>query len=198
MTTPEKSRRKWDSNPRSSALEVDTLTTRPTRRSVTHAALWLASHCDTKKTHAIILTEPVNLLQKVKCLMGRPGRHAAMYRIQLQRRQRIVSPGHAGVRGNEAAGRLAGNRSNYNNDNNSNNNNNDDDDDDNNSNKNNNNKSHSKQQFEIFFLTISSLRRLQHARSSGPGAIVCKSRVTCRVTCHVVLRDISATKFNRV
>ena len=41
---------------------------------------------------------------------------------------------------------------------------------------------------------------LQHARSSGPGAIVCKSRAThralitckCRVTCH------SAIKFDRV
>ena len=32
-STPEKSRREWDSNPGSSALEVDSLTTRPTRRS---------------------------------------------------------------------------------------------------------------------------------------------------------------------
>ena len=30
---PEKSRGKWDSNPGSSALEADALTTRPTRRS---------------------------------------------------------------------------------------------------------------------------------------------------------------------
>ena len=33
-STPEKSRRKRDSNPGSSALEADALTTRPTRRSV--------------------------------------------------------------------------------------------------------------------------------------------------------------------
>ena len=47
---------------------------------------------------------------------------------------------------------------------------------------------------------------LQHARSSGPGAIVCKSlathralsRATCRVTCHLVRRDSSAMKFDRV
>ena len=47
---------------------------------------------------------------------------------------------------------------------------------------------------------------LQHARSSGPGAIVCKSRAihlalfTCRchVTCHLVRRDSSAIKFDRV
>ena len=45
---------------------------------------------------------------------------------------------------------------------------------------------------------------LQHARSSGPGAIVCKSRAThralitckCHVTCHLVRRDSSAIKFD--
>ena len=47
---------------------------------------------------------------------------------------------------------------------------------------------------------------LQHARSSGPGAIVCKSRAThrtlitckCHVTCHLVRRDSSDIKFDRV
>ena len=47
---------------------------------------------------------------------------------------------------------------------------------------------------------------LQHVRSSGPGAIVCKSREThralitckCHVTCHLVRRDSSAIKFDRV
>ena len=47
---------------------------------------------------------------------------------------------------------------------------------------------------------------LQHVRSSGPGAIVCKSRAThralitwkCHVTCHLVWRDSSAIKFDRV
>ena len=47
---------------------------------------------------------------------------------------------------------------------------------------------------------------LQHVRSSGPGAIVCKSRAThralimckCHVTCHLVRRDSSAIKFDRV
>ena len=47
---------------------------------------------------------------------------------------------------------------------------------------------------------------LQHARSSGPGAIVCKSRAThrvlitckCHVTCYLVRRDSSAIKFDRV
>ena len=48
--------------------------------------------------------------------------------------------------------------------------------------------------------------RLQHVRSSGPGAIVCKPRAThralitckCHVTCHLVRRDSSAIKFDRV
>ena len=47
---------------------------------------------------------------------------------------------------------------------------------------------------------------LQHVRSSGPGAVVCKSRAThrvfitckCHVACHVVRRDSSAIKFDRV
>ena len=47
---------------------------------------------------------------------------------------------------------------------------------------------------------------LQCARSSGPGAIVCKSRAThqalitckCHVTCHLVQRDSSAIKFDWV
>ena len=47
---------------------------------------------------------------------------------------------------------------------------------------------------------------LQHACSSGPGAIVCKSHTThralitckCRVTCHLMRRDSSAIKFDRV
>ena len=47
---------------------------------------------------------------------------------------------------------------------------------------------------------------LQHVRSSGPGAIVCKTRAThralitckCHVTCHLVRMDSSAIKFDRV
>ena len=47
---------------------------------------------------------------------------------------------------------------------------------------------------------------LQLVRSSGPCAIMCKSRAThrtlitckCHVTCHLVRRDSSAIKFDRV
>ena len=52
----------------------------------------------------------------------------------------------------------------------------------------------------------SAANRLRHVRSSGLGAIVCKSRAThrqfitckCHVTCHLVRRDSSAIKFDRV
>ena len=47
---------------------------------------------------------------------------------------------------------------------------------------------------------------LQHVRSSDPGEIVCKSRAThrtlimckCHATCHLIRRDSSAIKFDRV
>ena len=47
---------------------------------------------------------------------------------------------------------------------------------------------------------------LRHVRSSGPVAIVCKSRAThralitckCHITCHLARRDSSAIKFDRV
>ena len=52
----------------------------------------------------------------------------------------------------------------------------------------------------------SAANRHQHVRSSGPGVIVCKSRAThralitckCHDTCHLVQRDSSAIKFDRV
>ena len=52
----------------------------------------------------------------------------------------------------------------------------------------------------------SAVNCLQHVRSSGLGAIVCKSRAThrtlitckCHDTCHLVRRDSSAIKFDRV
>ena len=47
---------------------------------------------------------------------------------------------------------------------------------------------------------------LQHVRSNGQGAVVCKSRAThrslitckCHVTCHLVRRGSSTIKFDRV
>ena len=75
--------------------------------AVTHAIQWLASQHDARITHAIILTDSMNLLQKVESGMGCPDWHTAMHSLQLQRLLWIYCPGHAGVSGNERADRLA-------------------------------------------------------------------------------------------
>ena len=75
--------------------------------AVTHAMQWLASQRDARITHAIILTDSMNLLQKVESGMGCPDWHTAMRSLRLQRLLWIYCPGHAGVSGNEQADRLA-------------------------------------------------------------------------------------------
>ena len=46
--------------------------------AVTHATQWLASQHDAQITYAIILTNSMNLLQKVESEMGCPDWHTAM------------------------------------------------------------------------------------------------------------------------
>ena len=46
--------------------------------AVTHAIQWLASQRDARITHAIILTDSMNLLQKVESGMGCPDWHTAI------------------------------------------------------------------------------------------------------------------------
>ena len=53
--------------------------------AVTHAIQWLASQRDAQITHAIILTDSMNLLQKVESGMGCPDWHTAMHSLRLQR-----------------------------------------------------------------------------------------------------------------
>ena len=43
--------------------------------AVTHALRWIASRGDSQTTHAIILTDSMSLLQKVKSGMGSPDWH---------------------------------------------------------------------------------------------------------------------------
>ena len=62
------------------------------------------------------------------------------------------------------------------------NNNDDDDDDDNNNNSNSNNNRIQRRSSRYLQSPHCAVNRLQHVRSNGPGAIVCKSRATCRVT----------------
>ena len=66
-------------------------------------------HCDlhAQITHAIIVIDSMNPLQKVKSGMGCPNWHRAMHSLWLQRLMWIYCPGHAGVSGNERADRLA-------------------------------------------------------------------------------------------
>ena len=75
--------------------------------AVTHAILWLASQRDAQIPHAIILTDSMNLLQKVKSGMGCLDWHTAIHSLRLQRLLWIYCPGHTGVSGNERADRLA-------------------------------------------------------------------------------------------
>ena len=51
--------------------------------AVTHDIRWIASRCDSQTTHAIIPTDSMNLLQKVKSGMGRPDWHVSMFDIHL-------------------------------------------------------------------------------------------------------------------
>ena len=60
---------------------------------VTHAVQWLASQCDAQITHAIILTDSTNLLQKVESEMGCPDWHTAMHSLRLQTLLWIYCPG---------------------------------------------------------------------------------------------------------
>ena len=62
---------------------------------------------DAQITHTIILTDSMNLLQKVESGMGCLNWHTAMHSLRLQRLLWIYCPGHSGVSGNEHADRLA-------------------------------------------------------------------------------------------
>ena len=68
----------------------------------------LPSRGDSQTAHAIILTNSMSLLQKVKCGMGSPDWHASMFDIHLQKIIWVYCLGHAGVKGNDRADRLAG------------------------------------------------------------------------------------------
>ena len=73
--------------------------------AVIHAIQWLAFQRDTQITNAIILTDPLNLLRKVKSGMGCPGCHTDMLCLRLHRLL-WTCPGHVSLRGNERADRL--------------------------------------------------------------------------------------------
>ena len=75
--------------------------------AVTHSIQWLASQRETHITHAISLTDSMNLLQKVASGMGCPDWHTAMHCLRLQRLLSIFCPDHARVIGIELVKRTA-------------------------------------------------------------------------------------------
>ena len=74
--------------------------------AVIHVLRWFASRGDSQTTHAIILTDSMSLLKKVKNGMGSPHWNLSMVYIHLRKLIRNC-PGHAGVNGNDQADRLA-------------------------------------------------------------------------------------------
>ena len=76
--------------------------------AVTHALRWIASGGDSRTTHAIILTDSLSRLQKVKNGMGSPNWSMSMVDIHLRKLLWVYCPGHAGVKGNDREDRLAG------------------------------------------------------------------------------------------
>ena len=85
----------------SGAHRVTTSSLTMEAETVTHAIQWLASQRHAQITHAIILTDSMNPLQKVKSGMSCPDWHTAMHSLRLQRLLWYYCPGHAGVSGNE-------------------------------------------------------------------------------------------------
>ena len=76
--------------------------------AVTHALWWLSTRNDSRRTHAVILTDSMSLLQKVqKGTIHSEWAHA-LRKISLGKITWMYCPGHAGVKGNERADRLAG------------------------------------------------------------------------------------------
>ena len=53
--------------------------------AVTRAIRWLASQHDAQITHAIILTDSMNLPEKVESGMGCPNWHTVVHSLRLQR-----------------------------------------------------------------------------------------------------------------
>ena len=76
--------------------------------AIIHALHWIAPRGDSRTTHAILLTDSMNLLQKVKSGMGSPDWNVSMVDIHLQKLLWVYCPEHAGVKGNDQADRLAG------------------------------------------------------------------------------------------
>ena len=76
--------------------------------AVTLALRWIASRGDSQTTHAIILTDSMRLLLKVKSGMRSPDWNVSMVDIHLRKLLGVYCHEYAGVKGNDRAKRLAG------------------------------------------------------------------------------------------
>ena len=76
--------------------------------AVTLALRWIASRGDSQTTQAILLADSVNFLQKVKSGMGNPDWNVSLVNNHLRKLLWVYCPGHAGVKRNDRADRLAG------------------------------------------------------------------------------------------
>ena len=76
--------------------------------AVSNALRWLATRNEVRDTHAIILTDSMNLLQKIQTGYSNPEWQSSMTQSHLRSLLWVYCPGHAGVKGNERADKLAG------------------------------------------------------------------------------------------
>ncbi|XP_076448042.1 cadherin-23-like isoform X2 [Babylonia areolata] len=96
----------WEEN---AAYKVTTSSLTMEVEAATHALQWLSSIHTPGNQHAMILTDSMNLIQKIENGMGNPEWHKAMRNFHIKKLTWSYCPGHAGVKGNERADRLAGN-----------------------------------------------------------------------------------------
>ena len=76
--------------------------------AVSHALCWTGSRGDSQTTHAIMLTDSLSSLQKVKDGMESPDWNVSMVNVHFRKLLWVYYPGHAKVKGNDRADRLAG------------------------------------------------------------------------------------------
>ena len=74
---------------------------------VSNALRWIAWRGDSRTTHAILLTDSVCLLQKMKSGRRKPDWNVPMVDIHFQKPLWVYCSGHAGLKGNDRAVRLA-------------------------------------------------------------------------------------------
>ena len=91
----------WGFTEDSAAYTISTSSLTMEVEEVTHALRWIASKDDSQTTHAIILTDSMSLLQKVKNRIGSPVWNVSMVDILLPKLLWVYCPGHAEVKGND-------------------------------------------------------------------------------------------------